>query len=125
MNTTVPFLSRLPRARLFLGLATAALLAALPARAQIFVPNVIVVAKYTATGAILNATLVSIPDLGTPNGLAVSGSNLFVTDGASSAVGLYNAVNGAVLNTALIPGFLDPTTLAVSGGNLYVADDGA
>lgn len=87
------------------------------------------VGEYNAsTGAAINANLIT--ELGFPDGLAVSGNNLFVAElsgnNNAGSVGEYNASTGAVIN----PNFIvfpplsaigNPSALAVSGNILYVA----
>ena len=63
---------------------------------------------------------------GYPDGIAVSGSNLFVAIGSSSGsdwIGEYTT-SGGMVNASLISGFgsYTPIGIAVSGSNLFVAN---
>ena len=75
------------------------------------------IGEYTTSGATLNASLVS--GLSNPNGLAVSGSDLFVVNTGSGTVGEYTT-SGATINASLISGLTNPISIAVSGSNLYI-----
>jgi hypothetical protein len=82
------------------------------------------VGQYDATtGATLNANFITVND---PHAIAMSGGNLFVTNGDSGnpagAVGKYNATTGATINANFITGLTTPIGLAISGANLFVAD---
>jgi hypothetical protein len=70
------------------------------------------------SGATVNASLIS--GLSSPVALALSGSDLFVTNYSTGKVGEYSA-SGATVNAALISGLRHPTGIAVSGSNLFVA----
>jgi hypothetical protein len=59
-----------------------------------------------------------------PVGLAISGTDLFVSDSSTGTVGEYNAITGAAIDSSLISGLSDVGDLAVSGSDLYVANDG-
>ena len=107
-----------------LVLSVGALLSSITARGQdIYVANqggVTTIGVYNAsTGAVVNASLVSGLN---PSGIAVSGSNLFVTNPATGKIGEYNASTGAVVNAALVSGLNDPWGIAVSGSNLFVTN---
>ena len=91
---------------------------------NIFVANGIsggTIGEYTTSGATVNAALIS--GLSTPVGIAVSGSNLFVTNAGfgpgTGRIGEYTT-SGAPVNPALISGLNDPQGIAVSGSNLFV-----
>jgi hypothetical protein len=97
------------------------LLAALPvgaARADtIYVSNFIgpsgTIGKYTTAGATVNASLIST--FNTIEGIAVSGSDLFVANFADGTIGEYTT-SGTTVNAALVTGLGDigPTFLAVT-----------
>jgi hypothetical protein len=93
------------------------------------------IGKYNATtGATINDALVSglSPY---PQGIAVSGGNLFVTitgtrtngiyNPGSGSIGVYNATTGATVNAALVTGLDGPLDIAVFGGNLLVLNNGS
>src|SRR5450759_474808 len=97
------------------------------AHAQIFVVNTSAdtIGEYTNSGATVNASLVS--GLSVPWGIAVSGSNLFVTNQfnsqmADGTIGEYNAITGAAVNASLVSGLNEPLGIAVSGSNLFVTN---
>src|SRR5450759_241341 len=99
------------------------------AHAQIFVVNTSAdtIGEYTNSGATVNASLVS--GLSVPWGIAVSGSNLFVTNQfnsqmADGTIGEYNAITGAAVNASLVSGLNEPLGIAVSGSNLFVTSSG-
>jgi hypothetical protein len=58
-----------------------------------------------------------------PVGIAVSGSNLFVTNCYNNTIGEYTT-SGAVVNASLVSGsgLADPGGIAVSGSDLFVAN---
>ncbi len=81
------------------------------------------IGKYTTSGATVNASLIS--GLNFPYGIAVSGTDLFVTNNSNGSAGTGTigkyTTSGATVNASLISGLTDPTAIAVSGGNLFVA----
>src|SRR5450759_792596 len=98
------------------------------AHAQIFVVNTSAdtIGEYTNSGATVNASLVS--GLNEPLGIAVSGSNLFVTNGyggttGAGTIGEYNAITGATVNASLVSGLNYPFGIDVSGSDLFVANN--
>ena len=94
------------------------------ARGQdIFVANVAsgTIGEYTTSGATVNASLVS--GLGNPFGIAVSGSDLFVTS-VHSGIGEYTT-SGATVNASLVSGLDYPYGIAVSGSDLFVVNQGS
>src|SRR6266550_4440759 len=104
------------------------LLCALPRSicAQIFVTNsgTGTVGEYSTSGEPLDLTLIS--GLISPQGIAVSGENLFVTsfavpDRGEGRVGEYT-ISGVPVNRTLIALF-GPSAIAVSGMNLFVGSD--
>jgi uncharacterized delta-60 repeat protein len=80
------------------------------------------IGEYTL-GATPGTIASSIPRLVTgladPGGIAVSGSNLFITDYANGVVGEYTT-SGATVNAALVTGLVTPEAIAISGSNLFV-----
>src|SRR5450759_3276105 len=98
------------------------------AHAQIFVVNTSAdtIGEYTNSGATVNASLVS--GLTVPWGIAVSGSNLFVTSSGNGTsgdgtIGEYNAITGATVNASLVSGLNQPSGIVVSGPDLFVANN--
>ena len=76
---------------------------------------------YNATsGTALNASLVS--GLAGPDGIAVSGSNIYVANYNGGTIGVYNATSGAAVNASLVSGLARPNGIAVSGSNIYVTN---
>ncbi len=75
------------------------------------------VSEYSNTGAPLSTPLVSIDE---PNGVAVSGSDLFVTSYSLGTIGEYTT-SGATVNASLVSGLGVPFGIAVSGSDLFVA----
>jgi Ca2+-binding RTX toxin-like protein len=87
------------------------------------------IGEYSTAGAIVNAALVS--GLDGPVGIAVSGSELFVTSEGqfTCAIGAY-MTSGAAVNAALVTGYSEnpagvvglsnPSSIVVSGQNLFV-----
>ena len=71
----------------------------------------------------MNASLVSGLN-GEPENIAVSGSNLFVTNDAAGTIGEYNATTGATVNASLVSGLSNPVGIAVAGSNLFVVSAG-
>jgi hypothetical protein len=67
--------------------------------------------EYTLSGATVNATLIS--GLSTTLGIAVFGSDLFVTNLSAGTVAEYTT-SGATVNAALISGLNDPAGIAIS-----------
>ena len=102
----------------------AALSAATARGGDIYVTNCIGVSgsigEYTTSGAVVNASLV--PALNYPWGIAVSGSNLFVSNQYGNTIGEYTT-SGAVVNASLISGLNQPESIALSGSNLFVVNN--
>jgi hypothetical protein len=76
------------------------------------------IAEYTTAGALVNAALVT--GLNNPNGMAMSGGDLFVANYASGgssdgSVGEYDATTGAAVNASLVSGMDAPIGLTVNG----------
>lgn len=108
---------------------------AVQAQLYVGVQNNNTIAEYNAaTGAAINSSLVS--GLGLPEGIAISGNNLFIASDKTGTpgvgvIGEYNATTGAAINSSLVsvPGFGSSQSLsldiAVSGNVLYVANQGS
>ena len=80
------------------------------------------VGTYDATtGAVINASLLS--GFSSPYGIAVSGSNVYVTDASNGTVGEYTT-SGTTINANLVTGLGSPQGIVVSGGDLFVVDEG-
>jgi hypothetical protein len=104
-----------PIIRLF---AVAALALAIPkALGQIIVSNYSSesVGEYNLDGSLVNPSLIS--GLLNPSGVAVSGSNVFVTYDNSVAE---FTTSGVLVNPSLISGLDTPLGIAVSGSNLFI-----
>ena len=76
------------------------------------------IGKYTTSGAVVNASLIS--GLALPLDIAVSRSDLFVANYDSGTIGEYTT-SGATVNASLISG-VRPTGIAVSGSDLFVVN---
>jgi len=76
------------------------------------------IGEYTTSGATVNASLIT--GLFNLEGVAVSGSDLFVLTG--NQIGEYTT-SGATVNASLITGLSQPLGLAVSGSNLFVTNN--
>lgn len=105
-----------------------AALSAMPgtARGQIFVSNLSgnTIGEYNAsTGAAINAALIS--GLETPEGIVVSGGNLFVANNGNAGtahVGQYTTT-GTTVNAALVSGLSGAiNNIAISGSKLFVSN---
>jgi WD40 repeat protein len=75
------------------------------------------------TGALINPALVTFGSPGTLEGIAVSGSNLYVVQTSTGTVQEYDATTGAPINTSFITGISSPNGIAVSGGKLFVTSN--
>jgi hypothetical protein len=60
----------------------------------------------------INSSFIS-SGLSGPNGIALSGGNLFVANFAGNAIGEYNATTGATINSSFISGLNGPTGIVV------------
>lgn len=88
------------------------------------------VSEYDAsTGAVINANFITgVPGVFEPEGLAVSGNDLFVANyagggnGRLGTVGEYNGGTGASISANFITGLSGPEGLAVSGNDLFVVN---
>ncbi len=81
------------------------------------------VGKYNLDGTVVNAGLVM--GLGsTPEGIAISGTDLFLANPGNSTIGKYTT-DGGIINRDFIIDVPDPRRLAVAAGVLYVSNYGA
>src|SRR6266481_4150996 len=102
---------------------------ALDGAGQLYVSDeaAINVGKYTASGTPINPSLISGLYY-EPEGIAISGNNLFVARFAAdqsnlSSIGLYTT-SGATVNASLITGPVGFTGIALDGeGHIFVAND--
>ena len=130
-----PTQSKRPAARLASGAALAGNLLALlmlatpvPAPGQIFVVTENGFAgdgqlgEYNLDGTPVNASLIPYGGLWLPNQIAVSGSDLFISDNNHNTIGKYTT-SGATVNASLITGLGLSTALAGSGSYLFVANE--
>ena len=94
------------------------------ANAQLYVGEQGRVGVYnSATGTTINASLVATSN--TPDGLALSGNTLYVSNAAGNTIGTYNATTGAAINASFITGLNYPEQILLAGNTLYVASDGS
>jgi hypothetical protein len=94
------------------------------AHGQIIVNDGNGLGEFGAYGISVNTNLVT--GLGLPQGIAISGTNLFVVNfgnGINGTIGEYT-LSGAIVNTNLITGLNGPEGIAISGTNLFVANYG-
>src|SRR5271165_519116 len=115
----------LHRALFYTLLLCIAALWAMPrsAHAQLYVSeNSSTVGEYNATTGAAISSFTPITGLSIPEGIAVSGNNLFVAQEDNITVGEYNATTGAAINASFITGVSIPAGLALSGNNLFVAN---
>ena len=109
-------------------LLLATILTLLPghARAQLYVgfTNDSIVRVYNAaTGAVINASLVSGSLNIAPSSLALLQNKLFVTSASGVAVNEYNATTGAVIqNNFIVTNQNTPTGFTISGNNFYLSN---
>ena len=66
-----------------------------------------------------------VTGLNAPQGIVVSGGDLWIANTGSDTIGDYNAITGAVVNSSLVSGLNSPYAIAVSGGDLWVANHGS
>ena len=79
------------------------------------------IGEYQLNGSTVNASLIS-SGLDDPNGIAISGNDLFVVNQFNSTIGEYTT-SGATVNASLITGLNgDPWNVAISGNDLFVAN---
>src|ERR1035441_10501809 len=110
------------------ALGLAAFLGAPPVHGQVFVEDWQnrVIKAYTASGALINASLIRLPPGGGGGvGLTLDGNgHLFLADGQSGVVREYTTW-GSPVNAALVSGLSWPLGLALDGnGNFFVANGG-
>jgi len=90
------------------------------AQGQIYVANGSdYVAEYAPSGTAINTSLIHGP-MG-EEGMAISGTDLFIVNSADNGVSEYNATTGAVIKASFITGLSGVTGLVISGSDLYVA----
>jgi len=81
------------------------------------------IGAYTTSGATVNTSLIALPSPGSPNNIAVAGSDVFVTNQCClnpGSIGEYTT-SGATVNAALVTGLNSiGLPIAVSGSNLFV-----
>lgn len=112
----------------FVALAAGTIISPANARGDIYVANYggTTIGEYTNTGATVNASLIS--GLNHPVGLALSGSDLFVSNpgpgnSANGTIGKYT-ISGTVENATLVSGLgYFPGGLAVSGSHLFEVNE--
>jgi hypothetical protein len=85
------------------------------------------IGEYTTSGATVNPSLIS--GLSDPEGIALSGSALFVASVHTGAIGSGTigeyTTSGATVNPSLISGLSGPEGIALSGSDLFVANGNA
>lgn len=92
------------------------------ANGQLLVGNGNSIAAYNFDGTLINPTFIT--GVTNPQGIAVSGSNIFVgNQTAPGTIAEYN-LDGTAVNTSLISG-VNPAGIAINGTNIYVANAGA
>jgi glucose/arabinose dehydrogenase len=108
------------------ALAASAALCVIPsASAQIFVVSqngagagIGTIGEFTTSGETVNRAL--IEGLSSPEGIAASGEDLFISD-AEATISKFTT-SGAMVNPMFISGLNAPEGMVVSGGNLFVAN---
>jgi hypothetical protein len=88
---------------------------------NLFVTSFGKIGEYTTSGATVNASLITT--VSTPQGIALSGGNLFVTDWSTGTIGEFTTL-GVTVNASLISVAPGPADIAVSGSNLFVSNIG-
>jgi hypothetical protein len=78
-----------------------------------------VVAEYTTDGTLVNGSLVQ--GLSVPEGIAVSGNDLFVSSDGAGTIGEYDATTGATINASLIRNINSAGDIIARNGDLFVA----
>jgi hypothetical protein len=91
------------------------------------------IAEYNATtGALINANFIT--GLSEPEGITISGNNLYVVNNAGDdgphgllanvgSIGEYNATTGAAINASLVPNLYQPVATVVVGNDIYVTSN--
>lgn len=87
---------------------------------DLFVATNGVIAEYTTSGTVVKTSLVS-GFSNQPFSIAISGSNLFVSNYYNGTVGEYTT-SGATVDATLISGLSQPAGIAISGSNLFVTE---
>ena len=82
------------------------------------VNNGTTVSEYSDTGVLESAALIQLPEV---DGIAISGTDIFLSDSTSGVIGEYTT-SGAVVNASLIADTNQPHALAISGSDLFVVD---
>lgn len=77
------------------------------------------ISEYSISGAVINPSLVIIGNY-VPDGMALSGSDVFVANAVTNSIGEYDANSGAAINTSLITG-LAADAIAISGTNVFAS----
>jgi hypothetical protein len=77
------------------------------------------IGEYTTSGATVSASLVT--GLNHPEGIALSGTNLFVVNGGGYTIGEYTT-SGSTVNPALFTGVNQTYGIAASGGKLFITN---
>jgi hypothetical protein len=109
------------------GLAVAGSDLALSGSDLFVVDQMDTIGEYTTSGATVNSSLIS--GLSGPYGIAISGSDLFVTNThgggtGDGTIGEYTT-SGATVNATLVTGLSEPAGIAVSGPDIFVVNDGS
>jgi hypothetical protein len=83
------------------------------------------VGQYIETGSSITSSNSSfISDTNDPEGLAISGTNLYVTNFSDASVGEYSAISGTGTAAFATADMNEPLGIGVSGSNLYVGNFG-
>ncbi len=95
---------------------------------NLFIANTLgngTIGEYTTSGATVNASLITLPGAPELGGIALFGSDLFVTYdyGFYATIGEYTT-SGATVNASLITGLNGAVGIAISGSDLFVANNG-
>ena len=85
---------------------------------QLLVENGNAIGAFNFNGTTINSNLIS--GLSGPQGIAISGNQVFVANYVAGTIGKYN-LDGSVVNGSLISGLIGPEGIAINGTNLYVA----
>ena len=90
-------------------------------RGQILVNDGAGIGEFNTDGTPVNTSFISgIP---VPQGIAISGNNLFVANWSAGTIGQYTLF-GTTVNASFITGLNQPEGIAISGNSLYVANWG-
>ena len=93
------------------------------AKAQIFVSNLsssgYSVSEYNFDGSVINSNLIS--GSGESYGMAIAGSDIFLTNASAGTIGEYTT-SGQVVNADLISGLNLPQGVAISGDDIFVTN---